>query len=80
MPIAELQIDCPILRETLQQLPDIAATVEAQCTYDDTVHLLFWVEGANLDAVTEALDTDSTITQPRRLTDSPPQSLYRVLS
>lgn len=78
MPIAEFQLESPILRETLHQLPDLVVTVEAQYEYDESIYFLFWVEEVDFDAVPEALATDSTVTRPKKLTETPTKHLYRT--
>lgn len=78
MPIAEFQLDSPILRETLTQLPELVVTVEAQYEYDESTYFLFWAEGVDFEAVTEALATDPTVTNCTKLAETPIQCLYQT--
>lgn len=79
MLVAEFVVEAAVLQQTLSSFQDIRLSHEAQYLTDDgTVRLLFQMIGVDPATFETALETDPTVTSPRRIEETASATFYRV--
>ena len=78
MPVVELRLSSPVLREALGGAPTTTVTYEQTYRHDDALRVVFWASGSDLAAFETALDDDPTTTDVAGLAEGPARRLYRV--
>jgi predicted DNA binding protein len=79
MIIVEFQLDHPILKEVLDQVPEMEITWERSDAIDDSrVRILVWAEGGDFSAFEDALDDDPTVASPSRVIGVGDRRLYQT--
>ncbi|GAB3676957.1 helix-turn-helix domain-containing protein [Halopiger thermotolerans] len=81
MIFATLLIDYPILRETLERVPDATVTWEQSDLTGDGAHrTLVWVDGDDdaLEAFDDALEADPTVAELLRVVEFDDRRLYHL--
>ncbi|WP_049927366.1 helix-turn-helix domain-containing protein [Halopiger goleimassiliensis] len=78
MLVAEYLVGSSILQRTLTTCDEVTLRNEERYRIDDTVRLLFWMSGTDVESFDRALEADPTVTNPVRLDSVDSQHLYRV--
>lgn len=78
MIIVEFSLDHPILRETLQSVPEMRLRWERSDPFDDHIRVLLWAEGGDFGDFEEALEDDPTVSSPLRTIDVDDRRLYEL--
>jgi hypothetical protein len=76
--LVEFSLDYPILRETLETVPDARLVWERSDASDEHHVILCWLEAASFVAVGPAFEDDRTVDDWSLLTELPDRRLYRV--
>lgn len=72
------QLDSPLLKEALKEVPDAQATVEGYYKHGETLRLLFWVTGGAATCFERACRADPTVTEPSLITEADDKRFYQV--
>lgn len=80
MLIVEHWTDGPLLKETLERVPEMSVRPEEQHDDGEVGHYILWAEGGDFEAFEANLDADPSVTDPRTLTKLETRRLYRVSS
>lgn len=79
MIIVEFQLDHPILRHTLECVPDVRIEWEQSDAIDESrVRILIWAEGDRLEEFESAFEDDPTVTSPTLLAEVGSRRLYQA--
>lgn len=78
MIIVEFKLEHPILRETLQSVPEMRLEWERSDPHDGRIRVLVWVEGGDFDAFEAALEDDPTVSSPLRVIAVDDRRLYEL--
>lgn len=78
MIIVEYTLNHPILRDTLEQVPDMELTWERSDPLEDRIRVLLWADGSNFDAFEDALKTDRTVSTPLQVIEVGDRRLYQL--
>lgn len=80
MLIAELTVRIPVLEETLLEYPEMTIEVERERSIGDgeTIQLLFWAHGDDLDGFERSMTNDASIAEFERLAEDDDRRLYRA--
>lgn len=78
MIIVEFTLDHPILRDTLERVPDVELTWERSDPLEDRIRVLLWADGGDFDAFEDALEADSTVSTPLQVVEVGDRRLYQL--
>ncbi|WP_227352937.1 helix-turn-helix domain-containing protein [Haladaptatus salinisoli] len=78
MIIVEFTLDHPILRETLERVPDMELAWERSDPVEDRIRVLLWAHGGDFDAFEDALEADPTVTTPLQVIEVGDRRLYQL--
>lgn len=76
--VVEFEFGSPILQEALAELPEMTVEYEEIYHSGDDITVMFWAEGGDFTSFLDALEDDSTVTDPVLLTETETRRLYRV--
>lgn len=78
MLIAEYDADPPVLKETLERVPDLRIRSEELYSSNGDIDFLFWAECSDWDRFEATLGDDPTVTNPKLLAETADARLYQV--
>ena len=79
MIIVEFELEHPVLKEALSQVPEMEITWERSDAIDDRrVRILVWAAGGNFEAFESAVEEDPTVATPSRVIEVRDRRLYQT--
>ena len=74
----EFWTDMSLGKHALERAPDMVIRNEEEYIHGGGADFIFWAEGGDFEAFEAGLEDDPTVTDPKQMTETDTQRLYRV--